>query len=654
MPEDSPLNEDQSSLAKLNAKLYSPEAPPAFRPDRVPVTPASPFAGIKKPEVPLDWMTQPPPPPKPKKKVSWAVLFLGFAVLFFVLAGGISALFLIRGGNAVSSNNIIITVSGATSVASGTTVPLVITIKNNNPAAITQPDITLTYPDGTRSADDVTQPLLRYADTLSTIPAGGTATVNVQAVLFGSVNQAETIPITLQYNTNGSDALFTKQQNFTYTITSSPLSITAQSVSSVSSGQPFTIALAVRSNAAAALAGIAVAAEYPSAFTIQKIQMTGNTSSQNSALTAGAGTLLPIGKLTPGQEKDFTITGILTGVENTQNDFQFTVGTQATGTQSLAEGYASQSTSVTITKPFLSATLSLNHANANPTIVKPGESIAGMLSWANTLATSITNAQIAIKFSGSAFDPTSLAVQNGYFDSSNDTLLFTQQTESSLANLSTGDTGNGSFTFMTKTGAAMNALRNPAITVNVSVSGQPSGGAQQILTDSVTQTIQVQTDLELASRIVHSIGPFKNGGPWPPVPNQPTTYTVQLAVTNTVNSVGGAVATMILPEYVTFTGQTSPSDGSIKYDSASHTVTWTIGNVAAGTGSATQATNAAFQISFTPTDAQALGEPILVGNQAITGVDRFTSATVGNTAPALTTEATDDPAYQPQFGIVGN
>jgi hypothetical protein len=662
MPEEVPLQpEDESSLERLRARLYAQEAPPQFVPPMLSSAPLSPeaarlpqnFSELKKPEIPPSWITRPKPEPQ-KPRISWAVLFFGFAVLFFVLAGVGSYVFLIMGGNAVSSNNIAITVTGPSTIASGTTVPLVITIKNNNGAAITQPDITLTYPDGTRSADDVTQPLLRYADTLGTIPAHGSATVNVQAVLFGSINQSQSIPIMFQYNTNGSDALFTKSQNYSYTITSSPLSITSQAVSSVSSGQPFTIALAVRSNASSPLDSIAVSAQYPTGFIVQRVQMEGATKAQAAALTPNTAAFLPIGTLAPGEEKDFTITGILSGTENTQNAFQFTVGTQTAGEQTLSVGYASQTSNITITQPFLSATLSMNHADTDPTVVTAGQSVAGMITWMNSLATSIANAQVQIQLSGNALDPSSVVAQNGYFDSSKDTILYTQQTQSSLANLAAGVTGNGTFSFQTKSGPTLNALRNPTVTLNVSVAGQPNGGSPQTLTNSVTKTIEVQTDLELASRIVRTIGAFKNTGPWPPTPNQATTYTVQLAVTNTVNSVGGATATMILPAYVTFTGQTSPSDGSIKYDPASNTVTWTIGDVAAGTGSATAATDASFQISFTPSDTQALTEPVLVGNQTITGVDRFTGTTVGGTAPALTTQASTDPGYQASFGTVAN
>jgi hypothetical protein len=111
---------------------------------------------------------------------------------------------------------------------------------------------------------------------------------------------------------------------------------------------------------------------------------------------------------------------------------------------------------------------------------------------------------------------------------------------------------------------------------------------------------------------------------------------------------------MILPDYVTYTGQVTPSDGSVTYDDSTHTVTWTIGNVAAGTGSATKAQTAAFQVSFTPSDSQVGTSPVLVGNQTLTGTDRFTSTSVGMVAPALTIQMPTDSGYSVTFGTVGN
>jgi hypothetical protein len=569
------------------------------------------------------------------------VWFLIGSAIFFIIAIGIAAAFFVLGTRSVTNNNISITIPGQASIASGTAVPLVITITNHNPAALTNTDITLTFPDGTRSADDVTQPLVRYTNTLGTIPAGGTVTRTVQAVLFGSANQAVTIPVTLEYHTANSNAIFTKQQNYTFTITSAPLAITVKTVNSIATGQPLAIVVGVRSNATSAMSNLAVAATYP----------TGFTPDTNATSTSFFG----IGTLQPGQEKDFTIQGSMSGTDNTQLAFDFTVGTAASdGSATLSVPYASQQAEVTITKPFLATTMSINNANTNPIIVAAGQPISGVITWMNSVSSAITNGQVTIQFSGNAFDPTSVKTPDGFYNSSTGTLSFNGQTEPSLATLNAGDTGNGSFTLNTITGKALNSLRMPTIQLAVSVSGQHSGnGSVETIHNTLMQTIELASDLVLTSSVVHSTGPFANSGPWPPVVNQPTTYTVLWTVTNDLNTVGGGTVTAILPAYVTFTGKVSPNDGSLTYDETSHTVTWKIGNVPAGsTGSS--ALQAAFQVSITPSISQVQTSPILVGNQTLTGTDRFTNTQVGNTADALDIETPTDPSYQSTFGTVSN
>ncbi|MBA3789226.1 hypothetical protein H0X32_02425 [Patescibacteria group bacterium] len=630
-------NDEVSSLEKLRERLYTPNTNTNFQEPTLSRAPTPPATS--------SWRPPPPPPPRPRRKpMSRVVLFLFGALAFFILAGLASFLFLYLGTRSVSNDNITITaVPNPTSIASGSVVQLVITIKNHNPTALINTDISLDFPDGTRTAEDVTQPLVRYADTLGAIPAGGTVTRTISAVLFGSVNQTVTVPVTFQYRTTGSNALFTKEQKLTLTITSAPLTITANTVSTVASGQSFAFSVAVRSNASTVLNNIGVVATYPPGFTASH-------TSDGPANTQ----FFPIGTLQPGEEKDFVIQGALSGSNNDQRVFQFTVGTaKDDGSATLAVAYASQQTQVAISKPFLAVSLSVNNSNANPVIVSADQPITSAVSWTNSLSSAITNGKVSIKFSGNALDPTSVTTANGYYDSTNTTLLFDGQSELSLQSLNPGDNGNGSFGFSTKSGTALMALRNPTIQLTVSVAGQHSGiGNSETILNTLTQTIQIATDLKLISTVVHTIGPFPNSGPWPPKANTPTTYTILWNITNTVNSVGGASVSAILPSYVTFTGKINPSDSSVTYDDTSRTVTWKVGDVQPGTVS--KPLQAAFQVSILPSVSQVGTAPILIGNQTLTGTDRFTGTQVGTISPALSTQTPTDPAYQIQFGNVGN
>jgi hypothetical protein len=631
-------NDDKSPLERAQERLYRPGEMIDITPPTLPRQQPSYIA-----PQPVRW-TPPPPPKAPKKGFPLAVWFLIIAVLFFLAALGVAATLFILGTRSVSNNNITITVQGPASIASGTAVPLTITVTNHNPAAISNTDITLTFPDGTRSADDVTQPLVRYTNSLGTIAAGGNDTQTVQAVLFGSANQTVTIPVTFEYHTANSDALFTKEQDYTFTITSAPLAITVNTVSSIATGQPLGIAVAVRSNATTVLNNIAVVATYPPGFTPNS---SANATTSNSYFN--------IGTLQPGQEKDFTIEGTLSGTDNTQLAFDFTVGTAATdGTPTLGVAYASQEAQVTLEKPFLATSLSLNNANTNPIIVSAGQPISGVISWVNSVSSAITNGVVTIQLSGNALNPSSVTTPDGFYNSSSQTLSFDGQSEPSLATLNAGDAGTGSFTLYTLTGNALNTLRMPTIMLTVSVAGQHSGnGTTETIHNTLTQKIELATNLVLTSSVVHKNGPFPNTGAQPPVVGQPTTYTVLWGVTNNLNAVGGATVTAIVPTYVTFTGQVTPSDGSLTYNATTHAVTWKIGNIPAGTVGAS-ALQAAFQVSLTPSATQAQTSPILIGNQTLTGTDRFTNTQVGNTADALDIETPTDPGYNNTFGTVGN
>jgi hypothetical protein len=648
MPDDRPKtgywDVPRDPLERAHDRLYSPNAETTFvEPSLLKDTAPDMTSGWQIPSAPLP---EPLPPEPPKKPLSWTVLFFIGTAVFFTIAAGISFFFLAQGGRSVSSANITLGVQAPTSVASGTTVPLAITVLNHNPAAITDATMTINFPDGTRSSTDVTQALPQVTTTIGAVRAGGTVNRTVQAVLFGNTNQTLTVGVTLEYHTANSNTLFTKQQNYTFTITSSPLSITASALTDVTPGQPFTIDVAVRSNASTPLSNIAVSAMYPAGFSAPSAPV---GSAQQGSPSAPI-TLL--GTLTPGQERHFAITGTFSGSTNEQKNFDFTVGTLATGgTSMLSVVYASQSIGVTLTPPFLSTTLTLNHATDDPLVLPAGAQVAGLIPWTNSLSTAITNAAVSIVLSGNALDTSSVNTTNGYYNSSKNTIEFNSQTESSLAALTAGGTGTGAFSFAAKPKDSLLSLHNPTISLAVSVSGLTQQG-QQTITRTLLRTIKIATDLTLASRVTRSNSPYRQTGPVPPIPNTPSTYTVALSVTNTVNSVGGAVATMILPSYVTYTSNENASTGALSYDQASHTVTWRIGDVPAG--SYTHPLTAAFQVSFVPSSSQLGSSPVLVENQTLTGTDRFTNSQVGNVATALTIQTPSDVGYNPIAGTVGN
>ena len=624
MPPNTP--DDTSTLERLRQKLYAPQAPESFPEPTLSRTPALP--------VPIEEGWTPPAPQvfKKKPRISWAAIFLGVAAVFFILAVAGAAYFLVFGGRSVSTDRITILADGPTSISSGDEVTILISIENRNPVTVMSTTLTAEFPGTTRSPDDEEQPFTHYEDTVGDILAGESGTRSVRARIFGSEGERILVPIRFEYRIEGSNAVFVKEAEYEVQITSSPISVRAEAVSEAAVGQPLTFAVTVKSNAKEPIENVAVFAQYPFGFTARR----------------GEGPVFPVGTLAPGEERTITVTGTLTGENNDERVFRFTGGIRrGEETSVLAVSYSTALASVTLAKPFLSANLSFNRDSSSTPVIEAGAGVQGIVSWVNTLATPVLDGQVSVKLSGTALDSSSVSAYGGFYRSSDGTIVYSRETDTSLGNLAPGATGNGTFNFRTKSAATLASMKNPTIVATVSVAGRRVGESNvpESIASSVTRTIKVGTDLALAAKALYSSGAFKNTGPWPPVADQETTYTIDLSLTNTVNSVADTVVTGVLPSYVRYVGATSPADGSVSYNAATRTVTWRAGEIANGVGFSTGARSAAFQVALLPSASQRGTSPILMSSIKVTGTDRFTQKALSLTRPEITTQITSDPSY---------
>lgn len=614
MPPTTP--DDISTLERLRRKLYASDAPPSF-----PTPTLSPSAT----QAAADEGWAPAPPPSPKKsRVSWAAMFLGVAALFFVIAVSTAAYFLIVGGRAVSTDRIVITPDGPTTTGSGDTITLLISIENKNPVPALSTALTVAFPDTARMPENPEQPLLSYEDTVGDILAGETGTRSVRAVLFGSEGERIQIPIRFEYRVDGSNAVYVKEAMYEVVITSSPLSVRAEAVSEVSVGQTLTFAVTVRSNAKETLENVAVLAQYPFGFTPRR----------------GEGPVFPVGTLAPGEERTITVTGTLTGEDNDERFFRFTGGIQrGTDTNVLAISYSTAEAPVQLRKPFLATTLSLNRDTGPNPVAVPGEPVQGVVSWVNTLSTPILDGQVSVKLSGAAFDPATVSTYGGFYRSSDTTIVFSRETESGLANLAPGASGSGTFNFRIKPAGSLAGQQSPTVTATISVAGRRVGESNvpETVSSSVVRTLRVGTNLALSANALYSTGAFTNTGPWPPVADQETTYTVALSVGSAVSASKDTVVTGTLPSYVRYIGAT---DNSVSYNTATRVVTWRAGEIAKGGNR-----SASFQVALLPSVSQRGTSPVLLSSVSATGYDSFAQTQLTASVSPVTTQTLSDPAY---------
>jgi len=629
--------DDTSSLERAKQRLYEPIAPaPRQRPLAPQDTGAVPHTWGN--GDPLDKVIAELPgfgASSGKRKVRAASMFFIGAFIFFLisLAGAFYISYV--GGNAVSVDKVAVEIQGPTTIAGGDTVPLAITVTNTNAVAIQNATIEIDFPNSTRRPDDVTQSYPRYTENLGTLASGARVSRSVSAVLFGGAGQTIPLPVSVSYAASGSNAVFVKKSTYAVVISSTPLSVSADTLAEAVSGQPITIALTVRSNATIPLDNVVLTGAFPFGFTVQSSSQPLSNSS------------FLLGTLAPGASKSLSLTGSLTGQQGDERVFHFTIGTaKSAQDQSLAVTYMTQDASVNLVAPFISTSLAFNGDTSPTLVLQPGALQSVKVAYANTLSAPITNATISVALAGAAIDYPSIKSSNGFYDSSTHTIVFSRDTDPSLATLAPGATGAGMITFSILPANVLPS--SPSVTLTTSVSGTRVGQSNvpEQVTASAVKVAKVATAVVVSTNSLHSSGPLGTSGPIPPRTSQATTYTVQWEVRTLGSPVAGVNLTATLPSYVSYTGVTTGS-GSYSYDTKSRTVTWTVGDLPSGSDS-----TGAFQVSLVPSTSQRGSAPLLTNMVTVSGYDRFAGLQITGTADPATTETRGDPGYIPSNSVV--
>lgn len=580
--------------------------------------------------IPREWASEPTMPTKKKKKhlmysKKFRALF-GVAVVFF-LGSLIFAFFtFFQGGTTVSNNNIDIVVLGNAFVDGGEELPLQIKVANRNRTSIEIADMLVEYSRGVGGAEDV----VRERVSLGEIGSGDVVEDIVNVTVFGQQGSVRDITFTLEYRVANSNAVFVKEYNYQITIATSPVDVTVTAPETVVSNQNFTTKVSVIQNSTEVSENMMVIANYPSGFKFK---------SANPEPDFGDDTWL-LGDLAPGVEKIIEIEGsikasngeerIITIVSGSQNpDDEQEIGVQFTATPH----------PIVVGAPFVSAELLSGQESGTDFVVSGGESTF-VIGWENELDTSLGSLEITARFSGNAFDPTRVTVNQGYFNVGQNSIIWNQGNNNTLDNVGPGGVGQLYFSLIPKTGVS-NGVINVAIDARGTVVGQ---SGQEEVTNIYTGTIRLASDVTLGGSVLYQQGPFYNSGQIPPQVGQETTYTIEWTASSGTSDIGDAVLVAVLPSYVSWKNETFPNDADIEYNAVSREVTWDIGDMTSGSGGQQKAY---FKVGFTPSPSHVGTTPVVISSGSFSGVDAFTGGEISKAFSQLSSSLWKDSVYDP-------
>ncbi len=550
------------------------------------------------------------------------------------------------GGNYISGSNIDIAVVGPVAAPSGEVLSMDVDIHNRNASALENVDLIVQYPEGSRKAEDGVTTVLNDRIPIGTMKQGETVRRRVDIILFGEQDTKKEFKFTVQYRVPGSVILFNKEKTYPIFIGSAPISINVSSLKEVTPNQTATFKAVITSNSANVIRNLVFNAAYPTGFVFEK--STPSTSFGNNVWT--------IGDMKPGDTREITISGKIIGDASVERYFTFTAGTEDPIDKSrIASRLVESKQKIEIKKPFFSADVSLNKSGDAVYVGRAGEEIQGEIVWQNNLDVPLNDAIIEAKILGPTLEKTSVSAERGFYNSITNTIVWDKTNVEDLAELSPGKSGVLQFSFASMVPNQQNNsnLRRQEISLAITVRAKRLSESQvpEEMKSTASRTVKIASSLAFTSKVVHSIGPIENSGPIPPRAEAKTTYTVMNSVRNSFNNVKNVTYTATLPSYVTWTNKVYPESAApnIKYNADTRQITWSLGDIAPGTGYNSSSKDFAFQLELLPSISQVGNAPILVNIQRLAGTDAFTESIVETTLPAIDTRMDEDPQFQ--FGL---
>ena len=579
---------------------------------------------------------------KEKRGMAFVTKFLIVSILFFLIASGIAFYKFYWGSNTISANNIEISIVGPVSVSGGEKISLDIKVDNKNKTDLKAADLRVEYPEGSRAIDDLETELKRTRDSIGDIPQGESAAKRVEVILFGEEKTKKEIKVTVEYRISGSSAIFYKEKIYEVVISDSPVTVEVSGLKEVKADQSLDFSVTVVSNSSSPIRNLLLKAEYPFGFAF--IDSSEKSLDPNNNLWS-------IGDLSPGQKKTVKIYGKLHGQDGEDKVLRFTTGIASEKDEKvIATPLVTSLAEVSIKKPFIGIQVALDGNTANEFVSKSSKLIRADVAWKNNLTIPVKDVEIQIRFKGDALNKLSVSAERGFYKSIDNTIIFDKTSISSLASIAPGESGNLSFSFgsLSSYSGGSPLMTEPSISMDIVANGKRLEGdnvPQEVLY-SATKIVKIETDARLSSRALHWSGSFENTGSMPPKAENETTYTVVWTITNTSNEIKDAKVSATLPSYAKWLSKTDPGIENISFNSINSEVIWDAGDIEAGAGIDSPPREVVFQISFLPSLSQVGQAPIILNESILTGKDGFTSTSVGDTRPSLTTTLKTDPDFK--------
>ena len=537
-----------------------------------------------------------------------------FIILTVMLAVGL-VIFLLYRSSMFSKGILRLEILGPEMAKIGDEIEYVVRYKNNGNFTLEKPKLIFYMPENSLTEDGKTI----INQDLKDIYPGGEEIVKIKTRLLGKEGDLKTAKASLSYTPKNLTVKYESDTTFTTKIDSVPVTLDFDLPSKAEKGKSLQYSINYFSNVDYPLENLSLKISFASGFDFSSSDPVSLDNSEWKLQTlnkAQGGRVSIKGNISADASQNLTFSAEL-GMKQNGN---FIVIKQATK-------------DVQVIQPLLLITQQIN--GSSDYVASPGETLNYQIFFRNIGSTPFDNLFAVVKIDGLAFDLPSLQVQDGQAQSNDNMIVWDSTQAPQLRRLDVQQQAEVDFTIKVKSDwlPSVSDSENAVITDTVNIS-------------QITQkfTTKVNSGLAISQKGYYKDSGISNSGPIPPKAGKTTTYAINWEIKNYFSDAKNVKVKATLPAGVSLTGKITPQDESanFSYDSASHEIVWSAGDILAGTGVNGDPVTLSFQISLTPTNSQKVSAAQIIEQVQISGENQFTNTLITAQDSGISTSLPDD------------
>lgn len=574
-------------------------------------------------------------PGRRKKIIAWVII--GLVVILGVTLGGLY--YFISQEDKFGSDSIGFEVIVPTLISSGDNIGITLNILNQEDVDINDTELIMQYPNDFifNSSDPIPNNEANNTWTLGTIRAGSSKTINFSGQVFGEMNSTKNIKMILNYTPENFSSEFKKEDSFDLSINDTvyDLSLTVPSKAVSGFSSPYSVKITNKSEE-----------DVDNLKLILTIPDNLSVTSFNPEPDLGESTW-EIDALPSGEEFEITYEATLTGNEGDMAEIKAEVGYVNKNNDYIKQ--ADSSAIVFLVNPQMVLTMSINDSTEGFP-VSMGDNLKYKITYQNNSQSEIRDLVLTADLDGVMLDWDTLADNNdGLVEDG--VITWDKDKIENFAAIKPGDEGELLFNINLLDAYNYNSEDD----INFSITSLATAtsdnvvdlddGTLEILSNEVVNEINSDLVLRAEGRYYDDEYIKVGAGPLPPESGKTTKYRIYWYIRNGANEVQDVIVSAILPEGVSWTGDTKVNAGSISFDQESGQVNWSINKIPEHVGQFFTELQASFEVSITPTDSDVGQVMVLSQASQMSATDSFTKEELTINRDLISTVLTDDPLY---------